>query len=119
MLFRSFQGPFQAIHVDRDEYLIHLSRYIHLNPGKAGLVRAAEDWEYSSYREYVGLRAGSLPKPQIVLEQFAKVNPETPETPETRFLAETGFLTAQQAYRRFVESYADKDREVIAHLVRD
>jgi REP element-mobilizing transposase RayT len=27
-----FQGPFQAVHVPRDEHLIHLSRYIHLNP---------------------------------------------------------------------------------------
>lgn len=36
-----FQGPFQAIHVNREEYLLNLSRYIHLNPVKAGLVQKA------------------------------------------------------------------------------
>jgi len=57
-----FQGRFQAILVDRDEYLFQLTRYIHLNPVKAKLVKKAEDWEFSSYREYVDLRPGSLPK---------------------------------------------------------
>ena len=30
--------------------------YIHYNPIKAGLVNKLEDWEFSSYREYYGLR---------------------------------------------------------------
>jgi putative transposase len=57
-----FQGRFQAIHVDREEYLLNLTRYIHLNPVEANLVERAEDWEFSSYQEYVDLRRGSLPK---------------------------------------------------------
>lgn len=65
-----FQGRFRAIHVDQREYLLHLSRYIHVNPVTAGIVRRPEDWEFSSYREYVGLRDGSLPSPQIVLKEF-------------------------------------------------
>jgi REP element-mobilizing transposase RayT len=92
-----FQGAFRAKHVDRDEYLVHLSRYIHLNPVASGLVERPEDWEFSSYREYVGLREGTLPKPDIVLSQF--------RSPE--------------AYRAFVESYADGEREVIADLLFD
>ena len=56
-----FQGRFQAIHVDKDEYLLNLTRYIHLNPVEANLVEKAEDWEFSSYREYVDLRQGTLP----------------------------------------------------------
>ena len=38
-----FQGPFQAVWVDRDEYLLHLSRYIHVNPVTAGMVAWPED----------------------------------------------------------------------------
>ncbi len=57
-----FQGRFQAIYVDKDEYLLNLTRYIHLNPVEANLVEKAEDWEFSSYQEYVDLRRGSLPK---------------------------------------------------------
>src|SRR5258708_7069643 len=56
-----FEGRFQAIHIDREANLMHLSRYIHLNPVKARLVELPEAWEYSSYREYVGLRNGTLP----------------------------------------------------------
>lgn len=57
-----FQGPFQSILVDQEAYLLHLSRYIHLNPVKAGLVDRAEDWEFSSYQDYVALRRGKLPQ---------------------------------------------------------
>ena len=48
-----FQGRFKAKLVDSDEYLLHLSRYIHLNPQCSNLVRKAEDWEFSSYRLYL------------------------------------------------------------------
>jgi putative transposase len=34
--------------------------YIHQNPMKAGLVKMMEDWEFSSFRDYVGLRNGRL-----------------------------------------------------------
>jgi REP element-mobilizing transposase RayT len=65
-----FQGPFQAIHIDREEYLVYLSRYIHLNPCTARLVDTPGDWEFSSYREYVGQRMGSLPKCEQILRGF-------------------------------------------------
>ncbi|MEO1350056.1 MAG: transposase, partial [Cyanobacteria bacterium J06635_15] len=57
-----FQGRFQAIHVDEENYLLHLSRYIHLNPVKAGFVQRPEEWEFSSYPDYVELRCGTLPR---------------------------------------------------------
>ena len=55
-----FQGPFNAIHVNSDEYLATLTRYIHLNPVRANLVKKAEDWEFSSYQEYIELRRENL-----------------------------------------------------------
>jgi len=90
-----FQGAFQARHVDRDEYLLHLSRYIHLNPVHAGLVQRPEDWESSSYREYIGTRTVTLPKPDIVLAQFP----------------------SRDAYQQFVETHALNAQERIAHLI--
>ena len=65
-----FQGRFQAILVDSDSYLLHLSRYIHLNPVKAGLVKRPEDWEFSSYVDYAGFRQGTLPNMENVLSQI-------------------------------------------------
>ena len=92
-----FQGQFQAVLVDRNEYLLHLSRYLHLNSVEAGLVKRPEDWEFSSYRDYIGLRQGTLPMPDIILLQFP--------TP--------------RAYQEFVESYKLTDRDIIAHLLFD
>jgi len=43
-----FEGRFRHAWVDREEYLIHLCRYIHLNPVKAGLVARPERWPYST-----------------------------------------------------------------------
>ena len=65
-----FQGRFQAIHVDREEYLLYLTRYIHLNPVRAKLVEKAEDWEFSSYPEYAGSRGGTLPQMDVVRSQL-------------------------------------------------
>lgn len=65
-----FQGRFKGKLVEKNEYLLHLSRYIHLNPVIAGLVQKAEEWEFSSYRDYLSLRHGTLPKPAVILDQF-------------------------------------------------
>lgn len=66
-----FQGRYKGKHVDKEGYLLHLSRYIHLNPVEAKLVKHPADWHFSSYRDFVGLREGSLPQPDIILAQFA------------------------------------------------
>jgi putative transposase len=46
-------GRFQSVLVDNDDYLTHLTRYIHLNPVSAGLVKKASGWPNSSFLEYV------------------------------------------------------------------
>jgi len=92
-----FQGRFKAIHVAREEYLLHLARYIHLNPVAAGLTRTPEQWEFSNYRDILGLRPGNLAEPDIILSQFP----------------------TQDGSRRFVEAYVEADRELIQQYVLD
>jgi REP element-mobilizing transposase RayT len=48
-----FHGRFKSILVDADEYLKELSRYIHLNPVRAGLVDQPADYEWSSYPMFI------------------------------------------------------------------
>ncbi len=48
-----FQDRFKSEPVDSDEYLMAVIRYIHQNPVKAGLCKRAEDYPYSSWREYL------------------------------------------------------------------
>lgn len=55
-----FENRFQNIHVGSDAQLLHLSRYVHLNPTSADLVKKPEDWKYSSYMEYITPRDVSL-----------------------------------------------------------
>lgn len=53
-----FQGRFKAYVVDKDSYLLELSRYIALNPVKAGLVTSPGQWKWSSYRKTAGTEKG-------------------------------------------------------------
>jgi len=55
-----FEGRYEAIHVDKEGYLLHLCRHIHANPVKDGLVSRLEDWPYSNYHEWIGTRHGTL-----------------------------------------------------------
>ena len=48
-----YQGRFKAILVDKDEYLGRLSRYIHLNPIRAHLVKDPIEYQWSSYKYFV------------------------------------------------------------------
>jgi len=83
-----FQGRFKAILVDADEYLKHLSRYIHLNPIRARMVEHIKDYQWSSYP---------------VLGGYVKA----PEWLETRWLLSLfgkNQNKAKRQYRNFVET---------------
>ncbi|WP_127474661.1 REP-associated tyrosine transposase [Sulfurivermis fontis] len=49
-----FQGRFKAILVEKDSYLLELARYIVLNPVRAGMVKDAALYPWSSYRATAG-----------------------------------------------------------------
>lgn len=48
-----YQGRFKAILVQQDEYLHHLSRYIHLNPLRVNIAKAPEEYPWSSFRYFI------------------------------------------------------------------
>lgn len=49
-----WQGRFKSVLVEGDEQLLHLTRYIHLNPTSDHFVEMTADWPYSSYHEFLG-----------------------------------------------------------------
>lgn len=53
-----FQGRYKAILVDKDSYLLELSRYVVLNPVRAHMVDKPEDWRWSSYSATIGIQKG-------------------------------------------------------------
>ena len=69
-----FQGRFKAILIDKDSYLLELSRYVLLNPIRSRMVSSLEQWSWSSYPAMIG----KSPRPvwlsiDGLLHQFGKV----------------------------------------------
>ena len=62
-----FQGRYKAIVCEKDEYLLTLVRYIHLNPIRAKLVQRLADYPYSGHPEYCGVRASEALETSRVL----------------------------------------------------
>lgn len=65
-----FEGNFKAIRVENDEQLIHLSRYIHLNPITDFLVEDLKKYPYSSYLEYLNLAKTKITNKKFILSHF-------------------------------------------------
>lgn len=49
-----FQDRYKAILVEKEAYLLELSRYVVLNPVKARIVELPGEWRWSSYRATIG-----------------------------------------------------------------
>lgn len=67
-----FQGRFKAIVVEKESYLLELSRYIVLNPVRSGIVKSPGDYKWSSYRQTAGLyqQEDSPLSTEWILSQF-------------------------------------------------
>jgi putative transposase len=97
---RLFEYTFKAVHVETDEQLLHLSRYIHLNPLIGDITKSLREYSFSSYPEYLGLvRLGFCRTEEIL--GFYRMG------------------SAQRAYERFVmdqADYAKKLHELKKHI---
>jgi len=70
-----FQGRFKAKLITINEYLLHVSRYIHLNPLKLICDTATlEDYPWSSYSEYIGRNAEKICDKEIILKQLSSID---------------------------------------------
>jgi len=85
---RLFEYTFQAVHIKTDEQLLHVSRYIHLNPIVGNITRSLRGYSFSSYPEYLGLVRDGLCRSEEILGFFREGS-------------------AKKAYQRFVMDQAD------------
>lgn len=87
-----FQGRYKAILVEADRYAAELSRYIHLNPVRGGIVDTPKNYFWSSYLSYIGKNVPpAWLKTDFVLSYFGK---------EPKY--------AKTIYRKFVEERMEK-----------
>lgn len=70
-----FQGRFKAQLIERDGHFLEACRYVVLNPIRAGLVKNAEDWMWSSY----GATAGLAPCPTFLTTELVRGAPTAAE----------------------------------------
>jgi hypothetical protein len=88
-----FQGRYKSILVEADEYLQELSRYLHLNPVRAGMVAMPETYKWSSYPAFIGkAKPPSWLRRDFVLECYGE-----------------NITRAQEYYRNFVEDLLAKE----------
>lgn len=93
-----FSGMFKAVRVESDEQLLHLSRYIHLNPLVSYLIKNLNLYEWSSYKEYLGNKPGTCNKDEIL-----------------------SFFKTPKSYKQFVLDQEDygKTLELLKHSALD
>lgn len=87
-----FQQKVKSKHIL--EYAHICFHYIHQNPLKAGLCSRLQDWEFSSFPDYLGLRNGSLPNKRLALDVLDV--PSNPKTllNESMFSIEEGLINS-------------------------
>jgi putative transposase len=71
-----FQNRYLSEPVEKEGYLLTVLRYIHQNPVKAGIVKAAADYQWSSYQQYRQYYCGqdSLVKGDLIRAYFNSYN---------------------------------------------
>lgn len=93
------QGQFKAVRVENEKQLLHVSRYIHLNPYSSFVIKDTkelENYQWSSYPEYLGIQSKEICQKGLIFS-----------------IIKTG-----ERYKEFVLNQADYQRrlEEIKHL---
>jgi putative transposase len=83
-----WQSRFKAVRIKNDTQLLHTTRYVNINPVVAGLVEKAEDWQFSSYIDYIT-------KPKILTEYLTELT-----------------ISSCSSYRQFCEDKTDYQKKL-------
>ena len=107
-----FEGRYTSKIIEDEYYFMEVSRYIHLNPVKAGMVMAPADYEYSSYALYMGMENS------LKLQQnpgYSKVRSMIGELTTTSHVLEAFPNNSPEHYRTFVEekiSHTEHEQQI-------
>lgn len=67
-----FQNRYKSETIENEKYFVTAARYIHQNPVKAKIVKKAQDYEWSSFKDYINCYNGQTTKidPELILGYF-------------------------------------------------
>ena len=68
-----WQNRFRAIRIEDNATLLHVQRYIHLNPTTANLVDSPEKWQWSSYLSYISSPDMLEMNPEISIKSITQL----------------------------------------------
>jgi REP element-mobilizing transposase RayT len=114
-----FQGRYKAILVQKESYLLQLSRYIALNPLRGKIVASLDDWPWSSYPCFIGAaRSPTWLDRNWLLGQFGSTGTEASARYREFVLAGVGGTSPLKATRHqvllgddaFVSQYRQLER---------
>ena len=88
------QGRYKAIVIERDSYLLELSRYLHLNPVRAKIATRPEEYPHSSYGSYIAREKEEFVYRDLIWEMISSDRKYAPKR-----------------YREFVETAINDDLE--------
>jgi hypothetical protein len=69
-----FQGRYYWELIEDDRYVLEVSRYIHLNPVRANMVKKSEEYKWSSYAMLIGKEEEKLIDSHNILSYFKGKN---------------------------------------------
>ncbi|RLC51269.1 MAG: transposase [Candidatus Cloacimonadota bacterium] len=69
-----FEGRMKVKQIKDNDHLIVAIAYIHLNPVYADLATKPENWEFSNYQEWIGLRSSELYDSKFIRDNFDTSN---------------------------------------------
>lgn len=95
-----FQNRYKAILIDNESFLLHLSRYIHLNP--LNTQSTINFLSFSSYPYYLGKKQASWMKPQEILDYFKSSLRKD--------------IKDLLSYESFVQDYKEDSKEILGNL---
>ena len=112
-----FEGRYTACLIEDDIYFLEVSRYIHLNPVKAQMVREPIAYEYSSYSKFV-----TEPGYNVFSGRRSKVTEAINELVDTDKVLSAFGHNPREQYRMFVEgkiSHAEQEMLIQKDIKED
>lgn len=82
-----WQSSYRSVLIKTDEQLLHVSRYINLNPSSSNIVDRPDAWEHSSYRDMIGN--------QSLFQNLSEIS-----------------IQSRRKYKKFVESNIEYQRNL-------
>ena len=112
-----FQGRYKAILCQKNNYLMELVRYIHLNPLRAKMVKKPGDYQWSGHNSYLNKTSDGLIEEDELLKQFSQDKAKARQLYEEFVRDGAGMGHRKDFYPEEKMPYLGEDKYIEEHAV--